>query len=30
VRPLIIPADETCELDTMEQWAALEARLAAR
>jgi len=27
VRPLIIPASETCELDTMADWAALEARL---
>jgi len=28
--PLIIPAEESCELDTMADWAALEARLATR
>jgi CMP-N,N'-diacetyllegionaminic acid synthase len=28
VRPLIIPPDESCELDTMEHWHALEARFA--
>ena len=28
VAPLIIPADESCELDTMADWAALERRLA--
>lgn len=30
VRPLIIPPEETCELDTESDWAALEARLATR
>jgi CMP-N,N'-diacetyllegionaminic acid synthase len=28
VRPLIIPPDETCELDTLADWAVLEARFA--
>jgi hypothetical protein len=29
-RPLIIPTEDTCELDTEQDWAALEARWKAR